>query len=63
MCALRLRKQTGVRSHSDITRVSAYLLDDGSDVWKTLLVIWTRPTISADHAVEFSMGPRLNLRV
>ena len=59
--ALHLRKYTGVRNQTQYRRVSEYLLDDGSDVWKPLLIICTRPTVSADHTVEFSMGPSLNL--
>ena len=27
------------------------------------LVVWARPTVSADYAVKFSMGSRLNLGV
>jgi hypothetical protein len=38
----------------------AYLLDDGSDVRKVLLILCTWPTISTDHAVKFSMGSGLN---
>jgi hypothetical protein len=38
----------------------AYLLDDGSDVRKALLVLCTWPTISANHAVKFRMGSGLN---
>ena len=52
-----------MRSQTRYHRDSVYLLDDGSDVWKALLVICTWPTVSANHAVKFSMGPRLNLWV
>jgi hypothetical protein len=41
----------------------AYLLDDGSDVRKVLLVLCTWPAISTNHAVKFRMGSGLNIWV
>jgi hypothetical protein len=53
----------GVRSMTTSPRFATYLLDDGPDVREALFVIRTGPSISADHAVEFCMGPGLNLGV
>jgi hypothetical protein len=61
--SLHLRKKTNVRSEVMLLSFAAYLLDDGPDIWKAMLIICARPTISANHAVKFSMGPCLDLRV
>jgi hypothetical protein len=63
MRTLHLQKQTSVRSEMTSPSFAAYLLDDGPDVRKAMLVICTRPTIPAHHAVKFCMGPCLDLRV
>ena len=39
---------------------TTYLLDDGTNVWKTLLVFHTRPIVPANHLVEFSVGSSLD---
>ncbi len=41
----------------------AYLLDDGPDVRKTLLILCTRPIVSADHLVKLCMSASLDFRV
>jgi hypothetical protein len=63
MRAPHLEKRTGVRSETQSPGFAAYLLDDGPDIREALFVICTGPSISADHAVKFCMGPGLNLWV
>jgi hypothetical protein len=58
---LHLRIQIAIEKETINGRsLVAYLLDDGSDVRKALLVLCTWPTISANHAVKFRMGSGLN---
>ena len=42
---------------------AAYLLDDGPDVWKALLILRTRPIVPADHLVKLCMSASLDFRV
>ncbi len=42
---------------------ATYLLDDSPDVGKALLVLSTRPTISANNTVKLRMGSSLNFWV
>jgi hypothetical protein len=60
--ALYLKKQARLRSETGNGRVS-YLLDDGLDIRKALLVLCTRPGISANHAVKLRMSSGLNFWV
>jgi hypothetical protein len=61
---LYLRKQIAIEMEAiNGRRYVVYLLDDGSDVRKVLLVLCTWPTISANHAVKFRMGSGLNFWV
>jgi hypothetical protein len=39
---------------------TTYLLDDGTNIRKTLLVFHTRPIVPANHLVEFSVRSRLD---
>jgi hypothetical protein len=59
--ALHLRIQIAIDKET-INGLSflAYLLDDGSDVREALLILCARPTVSANDAVKFRMGPGLN---
>jgi hypothetical protein len=52
-----------VRRETTSPNFATYLFDDGPDVWKALLVVYSRPSISANHAVKFCMGPGLDLWV
>ena len=47
-------------SNSDFLCVTTYLLDDGTNVRKALLVFRTRPIVAANHLVELSVGPHLD---
>jgi hypothetical protein len=59
--AFHLRIQIAIENETINGRsLVAYLLDDGSDVRKALLVLCTWPTISTNHAVKFRMGSGLN---
>ena len=49
------------REIQDLQVFAAYLLDDGPDVRKTLLILCTRPIVSANHLVKFGMSASLNL--
>jgi hypothetical protein len=40
--------------------IAAHLLDDGPDVWETLLILCTWPIVSADHLVKFCMSACLD---
>src|SRR5260221_13828330 len=40
---------------------ASYLLDDRPDVRKTLLILCTRPIVSANNIVEFCMSASLDL--
>ena len=40
--------------------IAAHLLDDGPDVWETLLILCTWPIVTADHLVKFCMSTCLD---
>lgn len=58
---LHLRMQIAIEKETiNGQSFAAYLLDNGSDVRKGLLVLCTWPAISTNHAVKFCMGSGLN---
>jgi hypothetical protein len=49
-----------VRRRDEFAWLAAYLLDDGSDVRKAVLILRIRPMVTANHLVEFCMSASLD---
>ena len=54
------RQMTCEKREAKLLSFIAYLLDDGPDVRKTLLILRSRPIVSANHLVKFGMSASLN---
>ncbi len=48
------------REIQDLQVFAAYLLDDGPDVRKALLILCSRPIVSANHLIKFGMSASLD---
>jgi hypothetical protein len=59
----RRNKRFDHRTKIYILKLYTYLLDNGADIRKTLLVVHAWPAVAADDLVEFCVGTSLDLRM